>query len=96
MNPTFDVTGVQPMLPALTQTPFSNPDWIFEPKWDGYRAICFVDNGMVRFVSKNRKSLTQRFPELQKISISIKAETAIFLCCLHGHSVLNRNSPTDC
>ena len=65
------------MLPTLTKAPFSNPDWLFEPKWDGYRAICFLENGRVRFASKNRKSLTQRFPELQRIPKSIKAETAI-------------------
>ena len=77
MKQPFHVTVVQPMLPTLTKTPFSNADWIFEPKWDGYRAICFLENGRVRFASKNRKSLTQRFPELQRIPKSIKAETAI-------------------
>jgi len=68
---------VQPMLPTLVELPFSNPDWLFEPKWDGFRAICFLENGSVRFVSKNRKSLTQRFPDLQKIPKSINAKTAI-------------------
>jgi bifunctional non-homologous end joining protein LigD len=68
---------VQSMLPTLAKLPFSNPDWFFEPKWDGYRAICFLQNGSVRFESKNRKSLTQRFPDLRSISKSIKAETAI-------------------
>ena len=68
---------VQPMLPTLVKAPFSNPDWIFEPKWDGYRAVCFLENGSVRFASKNRKSLTQRFLDLQRIPKSIKAETAI-------------------
>lgn len=77
MKQPFDVTVVQPMLPTLTKAPFSNPDWIFEPKWDGYRAICLLENGKVQFASKNRKSLTQRFPELQRIRKSIKAETAI-------------------
>ena len=77
MKQPFDVTVVQPMLPTLTKAPFSNPDGLFEPKWDGYRAICFLENGRVRFASKNRKSLTQRFPELQRIPKSIKAETAI-------------------
>lgn len=77
MKQAFDVTLVQPMLPTLTKAPFSNPDWIFEPKWDGYRAICLLENGRVRFASKNRKSLTRRFAELQSIPNSIKAETAI-------------------
>jgi bifunctional non-homologous end joining protein LigD len=79
MKAPFDrlLTVVQPMLPTLVKAPFSNPDWIFEPKWDGYRAICFIENGSVRFASKNHKSLTQRFPDLQKIPKSIKAEAAI-------------------
>jgi bifunctional non-homologous end joining protein LigD len=77
MKPPFDVTVVQPMLPTLAKAPFSNPNWIFEPKWDGYRAICFLENGSVQFASKNRKSLTQRFPDLQRIPKSIKADTAI-------------------
>ena len=63
-------TIVQPMLPTLVKLPFSNPDWIFEPKWDGYRAICFLENGSVRFVSKNRKSLTQRFPTCNGLPIN--------------------------
>lgn len=65
------------MLPTLVKLPFSNPDWIFEPKWDGFRSVCFFENGSVRFVSKNRKSLTERFPDLQSIPKSIKAEAAI-------------------
>jgi bifunctional non-homologous end joining protein LigD len=68
---------VVPMQPTLARQPFSNPDWLFEPKWDGYRAICFLQDGKVRFVSKNNKSLTERFPDLQGITKSIKAESAI-------------------
>ena len=68
---------VEPMQPTLAKLPFSNPNWLFEQKWDGYRAICYVHDGQVRFISRNRKSLTERFPELQGISESIKAESAI-------------------
>lgn len=68
---------VQPMLPTLVKAPFSNPDWIFEPKWDGYRAICFLRDGEVRLVSRRRNDLTAKFPALQSIGESIKASTAI-------------------
>lgn len=68
---------VEPMVPTLARQPFSNPDWLFEPKWDGFRAICFLQDRAVRFVSRNRKSLTERFPELQRIAKVIKATTAI-------------------
>ena len=68
---------VEPMAPTLSRQPFSNPDWLFEPKWDGFRAICFLQDGGVRFVSRNRKSLTERFSDLQRIAKAIRANTAV-------------------
>jgi bifunctional non-homologous end joining protein LigD len=66
-----------PMLPTLARVPFSNPDWLFEPKWDGYRAICFLEAGAVRFLSRKRNDLTAKFPALQSIASSIKATSAV-------------------
>jgi len=68
---------VEPMLPTLFKYPFSNPGWLFEPKWDGFRAICFFESGSVRLVSRNKKSLTAKFPALQSIAKSIRATTAV-------------------
>ena len=39
---------VPPMLATLGSTPFSDPDWLFEIKWDGYRLQAIVDDGKVR------------------------------------------------
>ena len=69
--------SVDPMLPTPTKLPFSDAAWLFEPKWDGYRALCFLHDGKVRFVSRNRRDLTKRFPELQEVANLIKARTAI-------------------
>src|SRR5262245_33873792 len=68
---------VAPMLPTPIRLPFTDPQWLFEPKWDGYRALCFLHDGKVRFVSRNRHNLTRRFPELQEIVSLIKAQSAI-------------------
>jgi bifunctional non-homologous end joining protein LigD len=70
-------TSVQPMLAIKIGAPFSRRGWIFEPKWDGYRAICFMREGQVRFTSRSQRDLTKRFPELQSIAKSIKASSAI-------------------
>lgn len=79
---------VEPMLPTPIKLPFSDPNFIFEIKYDGYRALCFVSDGQVKFVSRNRHDLTRRFPELQEISTLIKARSAI----LDGEIVaLNRD-----
>lgn len=65
------------MLPTPARLPFSDPQWLFEPKWDGYRALCFFHDGEVRFVSRKGQNFTRRFPELQEVADLIKAETAI-------------------
>ena len=52
---------VKPMLATLAQKPFSRPGWLFEVKWDGYRAIAEVENGRVRLYSRNLLSLEDRF-----------------------------------
>jgi bifunctional non-homologous end joining protein LigD len=68
---------VEPMLPTLVYRPFSGSDWLFELKWDGWRTICFLRDGHMRFISRKGHSLTERFPELREIANSIKASTAI-------------------
>jgi bifunctional non-homologous end joining protein LigD len=42
--------GIKPML-ARSATPFSDADWIFEIKWDGTRAVCYVDD-TVHFINR--------------------------------------------
>ena len=40
--------NVEPMLATLASKPFSDPDWLFEIKWDGFRVEAVVENGKVR------------------------------------------------
>jgi bifunctional non-homologous end joining protein LigD len=65
------------MLATSVEEPFDGPDWLFEIKWDGYRAIAFIENGKVRLVSRNQNDLTHRYPELKDLPQFIKAKTAI-------------------
>jgi bifunctional non-homologous end joining protein LigD len=68
---------IHPMLAESIEKPFDDPDWLFEIKWDGYRAIAFIENGKVRLVSRNQNELTARYPELKDMPEFIKAKTAI-------------------
>ena len=70
-------TAIHPMLATSIDDPFDDPEWLFEIKWDGYRAIAFISKGKVRLVSRNQNDLTGQFSELQNIPTSIKADTAI-------------------
>jgi ATP-dependent DNA ligase len=56
-----------PLLPQLAKTAKALPtggDWVYEPKWDGFRCIAFVDGDEVVLQSRNGKPLTRYFPEL--------------------------------
>ena len=52
-------------------------DWLYEIKWDGYRAVAFLDGKSVRLVSRNQNDLTSAYPELHTVADHIKARTAI-------------------
>jgi bifunctional non-homologous end joining protein LigD len=51
------------MTASLTKQPFDDPDWIFETKLDGYRAIAVIDaTGNARIWSRNHLPLEPKFP----------------------------------
>lgn len=68
---------IHPMLATLVDDPFSNPEWIFETKWDGFRSICFIKNGKARFVSRNQIEMTAQYPELAGVGKQVDAKEAI-------------------
>jgi bifunctional non-homologous end joining protein LigD len=65
------------MLATAIEKPFDNPDWLFEIKWDGYRAVAFIDDGRVRLVSRNQNDLSAQYPELATLPQFVKARRAI-------------------
>lgn len=65
------------MLATAIEKPFDNPDWLFEIKWDGYRAVAFIDDGRVRLVSRNQNDLTAKYPELATLPRFFKGRRAI-------------------
>src|SRR5436190_6292868 len=57
-----------PVLPQLAKSAKVLPSgdkWSYEPKWDGFRSIAFVDGDDVYLQSRNGKALTRYFPELK-------------------------------
>ena len=56
----------KPMLAQTADAPFNSEDWIFEIKWDGIRAISYVDDE-VSIRSRNDKELKQNFPEFDEL-----------------------------
>jgi bifunctional non-homologous end joining protein LigD len=68
---------IHPMLAESVEQPFDGAEWLFEIKWDGYRAVVFIDAGKVRLVSRNQNDLTARYPELKDLPKFVHAHNAV-------------------
>ncbi|ALM50148.1 DNA ligase [Flavobacterium psychrophilum] len=55
------LTEVKPMLATLVSEPFDTPGWIYEVKWDGYRALAYINKGKSDLLSRNLKSFTEKY-----------------------------------
>jgi bifunctional non-homologous end joining protein LigD len=69
--------AIHPMLAISIEKPFDNPEYLFEIKWDGYRAVSFIKDGRVRLVSRNQNDLTGQYSELHQLPECVQAQTAI-------------------
>ena len=56
----------EPMLATLADDLPHGDDWLFEPKWDGYRALAYVREGEVELRSRRDNDLTERFAEIAR------------------------------
>ncbi|HEY3820422.1 MAG TPA: non-homologous end-joining DNA ligase [Polyangiaceae bacterium] len=67
-----------PELATLIDAPFDDDAWLFETKWDGFRAIAAVDrDGSVTMSSRNGKDLLARFPQLASIGSSFRKRPVV-------------------
>ena len=69
--------SIKPMLAVAGKLPAEDEHWAFEIKWDGVRAILFVEGGRVRAQSRNDLDVTVSFPELADIGKFLGMTTCI-------------------
>src|ERR1700731_2792309 len=83
-----------PILPMLSKRIGELPvggTWIFEPKWDGFRALVFRDGGEILIQSRDEKSLNRYFPELlEPLRSQLSAR-----CVLDGEVVIAEDGGLD-
>ena len=65
------------MLATLADRPPDGSKWVYEIKWDGVRAICYIEDGRIRMLSRNGNSFDRQYPELSVIPRQVAADTAI-------------------
>src|SRR6266478_1331876 len=68
---------IEPMLATLSNHPFSDPNKLFEIKWDGVRAMARIENGDLKLRSRNGVDITQRYPELASLPEALAARGTI-------------------
>nr|MBA2762425.1 DNA ligase [Segetibacter sp.] len=52
---------IKPMLSSLADEPFDSADWLFEIKWDGYRAVAYIEENSARIISRNNLSFSDKY-----------------------------------
>jgi bifunctional non-homologous end joining protein LigD len=67
---------IQPINPTKIAAPFDDPDWVFELKHDGFRAVAYIENGACRLIS--RKQIQYKsFAGLSKVLAGLQVRDAI-------------------
>jgi bifunctional non-homologous end joining protein LigD len=68
---------IEPMMATLMDKPPRGNEWLFEVKWDGVRAIAFIDQEEIRIQSRSGLRCERQYPELAVIHHQLGAEQAI-------------------
>ena len=68
---------ITPMLAQIHDEPFDNEEWIFEIKWDGYRAIAEIERNEVKLYSRNGLSFLRLYPAVAEALRKIKDEAVL-------------------
>jgi bifunctional non-homologous end joining protein LigD len=68
---------LRPMLATLTDESFDDPDWVFETKWDGFRAIAVARPGHVSLYSRNLIDVSHKYPTICSALAAITQEAVL-------------------
>ncbi len=68
---------IKPMLATLVDEPFDKDNWIYEIKYDGYRAVAEIENGNVDLYSRNLNSFNQQFAPIVQSLKAIKMDAVL-------------------
>lgn len=66
-----------PMLATPSNHVFSDPNWLFEIKWDGMRALAWIDNGQLTWRARSGSNITAQYPELHGLPTLFSGQQAI-------------------
>jgi ATP-dependent DNA ligase len=70
-------TTLEPALAELVPEIPTGPEWVYEPKWDGFRCLVFRDGEKVELVSRAGQPLARYFPEIVEAVAALPADRAV-------------------
>src|SRR6187399_673243 len=80
--------NIEPMLATPVNDPVNEDGWVYEMKWDGYRAVAYMQKGKVDLCSRNNKSFNQKFypihEALKQWNINAVVDGEIIVVDEHG------------
>lgn len=76
-TPEPELPQMEPMMAYLADHPPAGDQWLYEIKWDGIRALCYIENKQARILTRNGNRCEQQYPELTVLPHFIQADTAI-------------------
>ena len=68
---------VRPIIPTWRKEPFDNPDWLFESKYDGFRALLYLEKGKGRFIWGRHSTLSRFDPLCNQVATELELNDAI-------------------
>src|SRR5712692_10181576 len=66
-----------PMLPGGTSEPFDSVDYLFEVRWDGLRALAFIEGGAYHLQDQSGRNISELFPELSELLRCVDGDQVI-------------------
>lgn len=71
-------SSIEPMLAKIEKEPPTSEEYAYEVKWDGIRAMIYIDEGEITIKSRNQRNITHLFPELNIPEKAFRATSAVF------------------
>jgi bifunctional non-homologous end joining protein LigD len=68
---------IAPMLARTGELPPDDDRWAYEIKWDGVRAVAYVDGGRLRLEARSGRDITPRYPELRELGRALAGREAV-------------------
>ena len=68
---------VQPIAPVRRPEPFDDPAWLFDLKYDGFRALCYLEHGRCRLISRNGNQMSRFAGLSDQIAAALDVDDAI-------------------